>query len=91
VHLGHLFGVSGRNDKALEVEIQLRRLSIQSYVAPSDWAVFYLGIGDRATALTLLEQAYEVRTSFMILLNVDPLLRPLRAEPRFQALLARFT
>jgi len=87
--LGHAYAVSGRLDRAREVLNELRRLATRVYVAPSDWAVFHLGMGDTAQALACLEKAYEERDSFMVLLKVEPLLAPLYAEPRFQDLLQR--
>jgi DNA-binding winged helix-turn-helix (wHTH) protein/tetratricopeptide (TPR) repeat protein len=88
-HLGHAYGVSGQHDKAREVLSELRRLSVQAHVAPSDWAVYQLGVGNAAEALACLERAYEARDSFMVLLKVEPLLAPLRTEPRFLELLRR--
>jgi DNA-binding winged helix-turn-helix (wHTH) protein/tetratricopeptide (TPR) repeat protein len=88
-HLGHAYGVSGRRDLAREVLSELRRLAAQIDVAPSDWAVFHLGLGEKAEALRYLERAYEERDGFMVLLKVEPLLAPLRRERGFQDLLRR--
>jgi len=89
VHLGHALAVSGRHDRAGEVLSQVRRLSAQIDVAPSDWAIFHLGLGETAEAIAWLEKAYEERDGFMVLLGVEPLLSPLRPEPGFQDLLRR--
>jgi TolB-like protein/Tfp pilus assembly protein PilF len=89
VHLGHAYGISGQHDKAREVLHRLRRHALESYVAPSDWAVYHIGVGNTAEALTCLEKGYEGRDSFMVLLKVEPILAPLRDEPRFLDLLRR--
>ncbi|WP_398400307.1 tetratricopeptide repeat protein [Sandaracinobacteroides saxicola] len=47
--------------------------------------------GDRAGALTRLEAAYAARDPGILNLRNDPLLDPLRAEPRFRALLRQLS
>lgn len=47
------------------------------------------GGGKRATALDLLDLAYARRDSELDPLMVDPILSPLRAEPRFLSLVER--
>jgi hypothetical protein len=51
------------------------------------WA--YAGLGDRDRAFAVLERAYEMRVDRMVWLNVDPLLDPLRSDPRFTDLVRR--
>ncbi len=46
-------------------------------------------IGDKEQAMTGLERAYEERDPLLLLANVEPLLDPLRSDPRFQDLLRR--
>ena len=52
---------------------------------------FYTGIGialldgRRDEALAMLETAYREHSGSLILINVEPTLRPLRSEPRFQS------
>ena len=67
----------------------MRRLSAQIDVAPSDLAIFHLGLGETAEAIACLEKAFEERDGFMVLLKAEPLLAPLHAEPAFQELLRR--
>lgn len=53
-------------------------------------AGLYASVGDRAAALDALEAAGQARSRFLVKhLAADPDLDPLRAEPRFQALLRR--
>lgn len=51
------------------------------------WA--YAGLGDRERAFDALEQAYRERLGRLAWLNVDPLLAPLRTDPRFADLAGR--
>ena len=50
------------------------------------YAIIYAQWGDRAKALAWLESALRLRDSGLADLKTDPLLDPLRAEPRFQAI-----
>ena len=52
-------------------------------------ALVNVGLGQREQAISRLEQAAEERDPMMPELNVWPGLDPLRAAPRFQALLRR--
>jgi serine/threonine protein kinase len=50
-------------------------------------AFMYTALNDRQRALDVLELAYARREPGLIFLNVEPLLAPLRSEPRFVRLL----
>jgi hypothetical protein len=50
------------------------------------YATIYAQWGDRAQALQWLETALRLRDGGLVQLKTDPLLDPLRKEPRFQAL-----
>jgi TolB-like protein len=56
---------------------------------PYHVALVYVALADAPSALDALEQGYRERTSAMVTMGVDPMLDPIRSEPRFQALLAR--
>ena len=49
----------------------------------------YIGIGDNEQAFDWLEQAYKERSNLLLLLQVYPLLDPLRGDPRFADLIHR--
>jgi tetratricopeptide (TPR) repeat protein len=49
------------------------------------YAIIYAQWGDRSKALAWLESALRLRDSGLADLKTDPLLDPLRKEPRFQA------
>jgi len=46
-------------------------------------------VGDADRAFASLERAFQVRSAGLIYLHVDPAYQPLRADPRFGALVAR--
>jgi len=61
----------------------------ESYRSAQDLAILYTKLGDKETALTLLEGALETKTLKLTELAVEPAFEPLRSEPRFQKLLKR--
>ncbi|HEU4940648.1 MAG TPA: protein kinase [Candidatus Eisenbacteria bacterium] len=85
--LGFAYGVSGRTADARGVLEQLNRLSKDRYVPPYSRSIVHVGLGERAEALELLEQACEERNTWLILLGVEPLFNSLRQEFRFRKVL----
>jgi TolB-like protein/DNA-binding SARP family transcriptional activator/Tfp pilus assembly protein PilF len=88
--IGHAHGMAGREAEArrLLAELQARAGSGQ-YVPPEYLALVHVGLGERSQALDWLERAHENRSATLAYLGVEPLLDPLRGEPRFRAVLAR--
>jgi tetratricopeptide (TPR) repeat protein len=50
------------------------------------YATIYAQWGNRAKAVEWLETALRLRDPGLVYLKIDPLLDPLRKEPRFQAI-----
>src|SRR5262245_8852098 len=85
--LGHTYGSSGNKTEALKILEQLKELSKKRYVSAYSFALVYLGLGDKEEALRWLDQSYQDRAGSDIgWIRVDPLLDPLRGDPRFEAL-----
>jgi TolB-like protein/Flp pilus assembly protein TadD len=85
--LARAYGLSGNKLEAEKILDQLKELSKQRYVAAYSFALVYLGLGDKEQALRWLEQSYQDRAGSDIgYIRVDPLLDPLRGDPRFEAL-----
>jgi len=85
--LARSYGLSGNKTEAEKILNQLKELSQQRYVAAYTFALTYLGLGNIEEALRWLEQAYQNRAGNDIgWIRVDPLLDPLRGDPRFEAL-----
>jgi len=87
--LGHALAVSGDVAGARTVLGQLQGLSHQRYVPSLYVAVVYIGLNDTNNAFLYLNRAIAEHNDRLIYLAVEPLTDPLRADPRFQALLAR--
>ncbi len=85
--LGHAYAARGRRDEALKLLVQLKGESARRYVPPYSVALIYVGLGDKEEALRWLEKDFSDRDGWNIgFINVDPLLDPLRDDPRFRAL-----
>ena len=85
--LGRAYGLSGNKMEAEKILDQLKKLSQERYVSAYSLALTYLGLGDKEEALRWLEQSYQDRAGSDIgYIRVDPLLDPLRGDPRFEAL-----
>jgi len=55
---------------------------------------YYLGLiycllGEKEQAISWFEKAYEEKLGILVILGGEPVFDPLRAEPRFQALLRK--
>jgi tetratricopeptide (TPR) repeat protein len=85
--LAYGYAMGGKKDKALKILRQLERGHKGARIVPYSIAAIYLALGHKDRALALLEQDYEVNDNWMNQLKVDPVMDPLRSDPRFQALL----
>jgi TolB-like protein/Tfp pilus assembly protein PilF len=88
--LAHAYGLSENRTEASKLLEQLKILSQQRYVSAFSFALVYIGLGDKETALDWLEQRLADRAgSDIAKVRFDPILQPLRGEPRFEALTKR--
>jgi TolB-like protein/Flp pilus assembly protein TadD len=70
-----------------DARVQLTRISeFWGDKAPYQYAEIYAQWGNRPKALAWLESAMRLRDAGLVYLKTDPLLDPLRREPRFQAI-----
>ena len=85
-HLGYACALAGQRDEAERIITELNELRVQRYVSSYYPAIVYLGLGQTNEALSCLESACTERSGFMAFLKVEPMLDPLRSEPRFAIL-----
>jgi len=86
--LGHAYAASGRKAEAQRILAELNQQK-QRYVSPYTIATIYAGLGDKDQAFKWLERAFEERDIWLMNLKVDPVLKALRSEQRFENLLRR--
>ena len=87
--LGHVYAKAGQTSKARKVLSELKELSKTSFVSPYDIALIYVALGDRDKAFEWLDKAYESRSEMLVWTKIDPMLDPIRTDPRFVDLLQR--
>jgi len=79
----------GRQEEADEILKRLEDESRQHYIRAEVLAMGYGAAGHFDKAFTSLERAYQARSAGLIYLHVDPGYEPLRADARFDDLVAR--
>ncbi len=89
LYSGYAYAKTARRDKAEEAIKKLRELEKTEPVDSYDFAVLYVGLGDKDKAFVELEQSFNERGYYVPLLRVDPLMDPLRDDPRFADLIKR--
>ena len=57
--LGRLLAKTGRREQALNMLDRLRHAATTRYVSPYNFAIVYLGLGQKEEAIRFLEQTYE--------------------------------
>jgi len=88
-HLGYIYGLAGKRDKALEILNYYLDLSKKEFVWPANIAFIYIGLGEKNKAIEWLEKTYEQREAWLDQLKVDPMYDNLRSDLRFQDLVER--
>ena len=86
---GYVLAKMGRISEAREVLKTLDGLPRERHVPPFSKALVHAGLGERDLVFAWLDKAYDARDVHLMFLPVDPKWDPYRADPRFQALLAR--
>jgi TolB-like protein/DNA-binding winged helix-turn-helix (wHTH) protein/Tfp pilus assembly protein PilF len=86
---GHAQAMAGNPAEARAALHLLDLRREKQHVPGIYYAGLYIGLRDYAKAIKYLNEAYEERNDRLIYLGVDPMLNPLRSEPRFKELLRR--
>lgn len=87
--IGNAYAKSGRRREAENVVEKFKELAKTQYVAPYYVATIYAALNQRDQAFAELEKAYLEHDWLLPRLKVDPLMDPLRDDPRFKDLLTR--
>jgi serine/threonine-protein kinase len=87
--LGLWLAKSGKRDEAVKLLNDLKQESARGYVQNYDFALIYIGLGDKEEALNYLEKHVSSRAETANAYSVAPELDDLRSEPRFREMLKR--
>jgi tetratricopeptide (TPR) repeat protein len=84
------YAKTGQRDKAWDLLSQLEQLARRRYVGPFTFALVHLAVGEKEKSMDDLERAYRERADPGVVgIKVEPLLDPLRGDPRFERLVAK--
>jgi tetratricopeptide (TPR) repeat protein len=88
--LGYAYALSGKTAKARKLLQELTaKHSRREFVPAFTMALISIGLGERDQALDWLSESYSDRSCYMVFAKTEPLLDPVRSDPRFLALLNR--
>lgn len=82
--LGMAYGASGRSTDARRIAGDLEARAATENVPAGTLLLAYIGIDDRKRAVDMVARGYEERDNYEINIVADPLMDPLRSDPRFQ-------
>jgi tetratricopeptide (TPR) repeat protein len=87
--LGYAYAAAGNRKEAEKVIGELTKSAKHGYLPPYPVAQIYAELGRKDEAFEWLDKAYQERAIQFVDLRVDPVLDPLRSDPRFAGLLQR--
>jgi serine/threonine protein kinase/tetratricopeptide (TPR) repeat protein len=86
--IGIAYALSGDHARAREILSKLKNPS-QPYLPAFSIATVYAGLADKEQTIFWLNKGYEERNDDMIYMKIEPVLDPIRSDPRFQDLIRR--
>jgi tetratricopeptide (TPR) repeat protein len=87
--LGTGYARAGKAEKAREVLDDLLERSKRMYISPFMLALLYFVLDERDRAFESLEEAFHRRDTDLSYLRIEPILDPIRSDPRYKAMLRR--
>ncbi len=87
--VGYAAAVAGKKDVAEKVITALKTTAQTEYVSPYYLAAIYAGMGEREHAFAWLDKAYRERAYQLLYVYVDPMMDPVRTDPRYADLLKK--
>ena len=87
--LAYTYAVAGKRDEAMKMLEEQTELSKHRFISPFNFAVIYMGLGDKDRAFEHLEKAYEEHPQTMVHFKTQPMFDSLRSDPRYTDLLRK--
>jgi TolB-like protein/Tfp pilus assembly protein PilF len=79
----------GRLEKAREILRRVEQIAVHEFVDSWAFCRMQMALGDTERTLHFLERSLAERSTLALFAPIDPLLKPLRPDPRFQEIIAR--
>ena len=87
--LGYVLALQGNKDAAKAIIAKLQDLDRNYYIHPLYFAVIYIGLRDYNMALDFLEKGLGERSEWMVFLQVEHMLNPIREDVRFKSIVKK--
>jgi DNA-binding winged helix-turn-helix (wHTH) protein/Tfp pilus assembly protein PilF len=84
--LAMAYGRAQQRTEAQRIRDDLEQRSTTENVPVGALLLAYIAVDDKSRAIDMLERGYAERDNYEIWIDADPLMDPLRNEPRYQAL-----
>ena len=81
------YASDGQQETALAKVQEMERLAEDRYVSPYQIALVYCYLGDDDKTISYLQKGAEIREAWLNWMGVDPVLDPVRSDPRFEDIL----
>jgi TolB-like protein/Flp pilus assembly protein TadD len=85
--LTYAYVLDGKRTEALQELAELTQMSHKRYVPSSYFAIAAIAFGNKNQAFAYLQQSFQDRSEQILYLKVEPLVDPLRGDPRLDALI----
>ncbi|MCC6394621.1 MAG: tetratricopeptide repeat protein [Bryobacterales bacterium] len=84
-YLGYCYARQGKAEEAMGLAENIRSLSHTTYISPLHSARIFLGLGQTAKALEMIESACSLKCVRLAEVLIDPIYQRLRWEARFES------
>jgi tetratricopeptide (TPR) repeat protein len=88
-YLGYIHGIRGERGKAQEILRELQHPEAGHFVQPYTMAIVSVGLGDKDGAFAWIRKGIDQRSEETAFVKVDPIMDPLRSDPRFREVMRR--
>ncbi len=87
--MGYTYALLNKPEESKKMYTQLLNSSRNKYVDAYNFAIIYIGLGNKDKAFEFLNKAYKEHSNWIAYLKVEPRLDAIRSDPRFIELLVK--
>jgi hypothetical protein len=87
--LGEALARAGQEKEAREILRRVEEMSQREFVDPWSFCRMHMSLGESEKAMHFLARSFEERSTLALFAPIDPLLKPLRTDPRFDEIIGR--
>jgi TolB-like protein/Tfp pilus assembly protein PilF len=79
----------GKEEEARGILDRVEEMSAREFVDPWAFCRMHMSLGESQKAIHFLERSFEERSTLALFASIDPVLKPLRTDPRFHEIIGR--